>query len=492
MNLRQQLKLIFLSLFFTQILSAQTFTELIPSDFEGVANSSIAFSDVDGDNDQDVLITGGATGSGQTTKLYLNNGAGNFTEVTGTPFVAVEDGSIAFSDVDGDNDPDVLITGSNNSISDRIAKLYINDGQGNFSEVTGTPFEGVWESSVAFSDVDGDNDQDVLIVGQNSSDDRISKLYVNDGLGNFSELQGTPFVGVSLSSIAFSDVNGDNNSDVLITGATGMDNSVTPTARLYLNDGMGNFSELMGTPFETVSIGSVAFSDVDGDNDSDVIITGADSTFLESFIKLYLNDGLGNFTEMAGTPFDAVILSSIAFSDVDGDNDPDVLITGLMNFTDRISKLYTNDGLGNFTEVTGTPFEGVTNGSMAFSDVDGDNDPDVLITGFDISDEPIAKLYLNDILSSTDKIRSEFNFALTLYPNPVTSSQLKVDLNSIENGFLSVKIYGLNGQLLSEQKKLIRVGQQTISVDISGLSAGSYLIHLENGGRKSVSRFMVP
>jgi hypothetical protein len=89
---------------------------------------------------------------------------------------------------------------------------------GSFSEVTGTPFEGVARSSIAFADVDGDNDQDVLITGSNNSDAFISKLYTNDGMGNFSEMTGTPFEGVDRSSIAFADVDGDNDQDVLITG----------------------------------------------------------------------------------------------------------------------------------------------------------------------------------------------------------------------------------------------------------------------------------
>jgi hypothetical protein len=50
--------LIFLFLVLTQTLFAQYFTEMTGTPFEGVAESSIAFADVDGDNDQDVLISG--------------------------------------------------------------------------------------------------------------------------------------------------------------------------------------------------------------------------------------------------------------------------------------------------------------------------------------------------------------------------------------------------------------------------------------------------
>ena len=64
--------------------------------------------------------------------------------------------------------------------------------------------------------------------------------------------------------------------------------------------------------------------------------------------------------------FDGVDRSSIAFADVDRDNDPDVLITGYSN-SESIAKLYENDGIGNYTEVTGTPFDGVRFSSIAFA-----------------------------------------------------------------------------------------------------------------------------
>ena len=79
--------------------------------------------------------------------------------------------------------------------------------------------------------------------------------------------------------------------------------------------------------------------------------------------------------------FDGVFYSSIAFADIDNDNDQDVLITGYIDWGQPNTKLYTNDGSGNFAEVTGTPFDGVRDGSIAFADIDNDNDQDLLITG---------------------------------------------------------------------------------------------------------------
>jgi len=465
------------------------FTEITGTPFDGVKDGSIAFADVNGDGHKDVFITGivlDIYGNERIAKLYTNDGTSSFTEMRGTRLDGVRYGSIAFSDVNGDGYEDVLITGQNIATW-HIAKLYTNDGMGNFTERTGTPFEGVEGSSIAFSDVNGDGYEDVLITGVNKFGLQIAKLYTNDGTGNFTEITDTPFKGVGFGSVAFSDVNGDGYEDVLITG---VDSSGLQTAKLYTNDGMGNFTEMTGAPFQGVSEGSIAFSDVNGDGHEDVLITGRQG-FILPIAKLYTNDGMGNFTEMTDTPFNGVWLSSIAFSDVNGDGHEDVLITGFSN-SGPIAKLYTNDGMGIFTEITGTPFEGVGESSIAFADINGNGREDVLITGNNSSDSRIAKLYINEgTVSSTDDLIIGVNLDFTPYPNPTRSNILNVSFNSAENGFANLLIYDLNGRLMSQQKESIIRGQQILSVNITSLSPGSYFIQMENGIRTGVAKFVV-
>ena len=389
--------------------------------FKGVDFSSIAFGDVDGDSDQDLLITGMSL-SGCISRLYLNDGKGQFSETEEMPFEGVHHGSVAFADVDGDNDQDIFITGRNDS-TDRIAKLYLGDGKGGFSEAKQTSFKGVDFSSIAFADVDGDNDQDIFITGINGSKnyyhDRISHLYLNDGRGQFAESQERPFDSVGAGAIAFADVDGDSDQDVFVTGA-GPSSNRNRVAHLYINTSKtpafveplqitasypanllrARHFELLPSPvegkqsFDGVTEGSIAFADVDGDNDQDLVITGWNRAS-KLIANLYLNDGKGKFFKMQKIPFEAVYLSSIAFADVDGDNDQDLLITG-QSLSGRISHLYINDGKGQFAKAEETPFEGVDNGSIAFADVDGDSDQDLVITGMNDSGASMAKLYIND------------------------------------------------------------------------------------------------
>lgn len=413
---------------------------------------------------------------------------GTFTEMMTTPFEAVSRSSIAFADVNGDSAPDILITGRNSS-GTPISKLYTNDGMGNFTEMTGTPFEGVEGSSIAFADVDGDADQDVLITGDDS-EDIISKLYINDGMGNFTEMPGTSFEGVENGSVAFADVDGDSDQDVLITGSK---NPPAPVSILYTNDGMGNFTEMTGTPFEGVSRSSIAFADVDGDADQDVLITG--SGFDNGFIrvsKLYTNDGTGTFTEVIGTPFEDVGFSSIAFADVDGDSDQDILITGSNSSVDPVSKLYINDGEGNFSEFTDTPFDDVDNSSIAFADVDGDSDPDVLLAG-DGAEDLIAKLYINEGVeaSTSEDAKTGGNLSFIVFPNPSTSGILSISYDSKEIVEVTISVYNINGVLLSQQKEKATIGQQVFPVNVESLSKGNYLMELDNGKGRGTTKFVI-
>ncbi|PHI20355.1 hypothetical protein CEQ90_07795 [Lewinellaceae bacterium SD302] len=481
-------QLLILFLLSTQILAAQTFTEMTGTPFKGVSRGSIAFSDVNGDGHEDVLITGNSIVDvlelevEPIAKLYTNDGSGNFTEMTDTPFEGVWVSSIAFSDVNGDSYEDVLITGENHG-NERIAKLYTNDGSGNFTEMTDTPFEGVATSSIAFSDVNGDGYQDVLITGRNNVQDEIAKLYTNDGSGNFTEMTDTPFEGVRKGSIAFSDVNSDGFQDVLITGLNTVSEGI---AKLYTNDGWGNFTEVTGAPFEGVKFSSIAFSDVDGNGHEDVLITGRNDEYVQ-ISKLYTNGGARNFTRRTVTPFEGISSGSIAFSDINGDCYEDVLITG------SVAKLYTNDGSGNFTEMTGMPFDRVWYSSIVFSDVNGDGHQDVLIAGerWDIH-QRIAKLYINDgSFSTTAELNTACDLEFLPYPNPSTSSTLFIPYNAVEMGEATIKVYNLNGALLRQQSELIARGQQILPIDISSLNPGTYLIELQIGEERKTATFVV-
>ena len=135
----------------------------MPPDLEPTAD--IALTDVDSDGDLDIVLANAGislTGWGRQSSLWLNDGAGTFVDATATsmPTDIDWDEAVAVIDIDEDGDPD-LVFGSPYT-RDRI---YHNDGAGTFTDVTTTVLGPAWQSGSAFiefGDLDGDGDQDLI------------------------------------------------------------------------------------------------------------------------------------------------------------------------------------------------------------------------------------------------------------------------------------------------------------------------------------------
>jgi len=146
--------------------------------------------------------------------------------------------------------------------------------------------------------------------------------------------------------------------------------------------------------FPGVSDGSVTWADYNGDGKQDFLLTG--SSFGSYISKLYKNTGNG-FTEDTTVSLPGVSYGSVAWADYNGDGKQDFLLTGYSYNTGSgssyISKLYKNTGNG-FTEDTTVSLPGVSYGSVAWVDYNSDGKQDFLLTG-STSSGYISKLYKN-------------------------------------------------------------------------------------------------
>jgi hypothetical protein len=336
---------------------------------EGGRTRSVALADMDGDGDVDVVVGN----SGQTNKLYLNNGKAsdekNFVQ-TGMPIGSEMDDtySVALADMDGDGDVDV-VAGNNGKTN----KLYLNPGHTDFTVVTGTPIGSDKDStrSVALADVDGDGDLDVVVGNY----DQKNKLYLNKG--GASGFASGSVIGSeqdSTESVALADMDGDGDLD-LVAGNKGQTN------KLYLNNGFGSAAINIGSG--EYSTYSVALADVDGDGDLDVVKGNNGENML------YLNKGYGVFpTTGIGIDSPNVNTQSIALADMDGDGDPDLVVGNNGKNT-----LHLNTGKPPNFFAGGTDIGSDSNDteSIALADVDGDGYLD-LVAG---NQDERNKLYLN-------------------------------------------------------------------------------------------------
>jgi hypothetical protein len=399
----------------------------------------------------------------------------------------VTQGSIAFADIDGDNDQDVLITGRSNTLQ-KISKLYTNDGNGNFSLVVGTPFEGVYESSIAFADIDGDNDQDVLIAGENDLNQQITKLYRNDGSGNFSLVFGTSFDWVDKCSVAFADIDGDNDPDVLITGNNSLSQRVS---KLYINDGSGNYSFVSGMPFDGVYYSSIAFADIDGDNDQDVLITGENNQNLR-VSKLYRN----------------LSCQTVYYVDIQIACDSLLWIDGNTYYANNNTATYTLqnvsgcDSIVKLSLTIDTIDVSVTQtGATLTANLSGANYQWVVcpslsaISGaINQSYTPISNGYYAVIINNGTCIDTSSCYSINnivieenennvfIYPNP-TSGKIRIECEEMER----IELLDITGKLVFEVDDISNV----LNIDISSFSKGIYIIRVRAKNGVTLERIVL-
>ncbi len=151
--------------------------------------------DIDGDGDLDFF-----TGAHDPSRLYVNNGAGVFTDQTETlaPPLPAETTPVAAADVDVDGDLDVI------AARDFVpAELLLNDGFGRFVSAAGLPTteafqEGRIVAVLPFA-ANGDSAPDLYVARESfyAEDPPIffegrNDIFVNDGTGSF-----TPILNVS-------------------------------------------------------------------------------------------------------------------------------------------------------------------------------------------------------------------------------------------------------------------------------------------------------
>lgn len=460
-----------------------SFTEITSTLFPALVDGEAAFADFDNDGDLDLLLSGGGQMDMMTmmptptTVLYKNDGIGNFSFSAGLAIDSLNSSSIAIGDIDMDGDMDVFICGRNSSMV-YVSKIYVNNGSGSFT-LSSNSITGIIQGDAEFGDIDGDLDLDLIVSGYSGSGYTTS-LYTNDGSGNFSLVGGTPFSGTNYASVKFLDIEQDNDLDVLISGTNG----TTTFTELYLNNGSGTYSLVIGTPFDGSQLGSIDAADVDGDSDIDVIITGYNGTV--EFTKLYLNDGFGTYTLSAGSLFTGVASSSAQFSDFDIDGDQDLIISGYNGGTSsRETIIYSNDGAGIFTVVAALPFVGSQQFRNKAADIDGDGDPDLYLSGSSNgSGADVASLYRNNTVA-LGIIENSLLDNFVVYPNP-TSGNFALEFENVQE-ILSVRILSLSGQLIKTRQfqnaKLIQ-----LEIDQPN---GIYILEiLDNNERKAVIRLI--
>ena len=323
-----------------------------------------AFLDYDNDGDLDIFLMtasrseGFAEGAEPSNRLYRNDGNGRFSDVTGQAGL-VRSGwgqGVCAGDYDNDGWIDLYLTYYGHNV------LYRNTGEGSFMEVTRKAGlytkQRLWGVGCSFLDYDRDSDLD-LFVANYIDFDPVSAP--RPGENSNCLWKGIP----------------------VMCGPRGLKG--LPSNR-YRNEGDGTFADVseqagITAAGERYGLG-VLVADYDNDAWPDVYVACDSTPNL-----LFRNNRDGTFSEMG-------LLAGVAYSgdgkeqagmgvdagDYDNDGDLDIVKT---NFSDDKSSLYKNHGDGTFSDATFEAGLGVNlaylGWGVGFLDYDQDGFDDIFI-----------------------------------------------------------------------------------------------------------------
>lgn len=334
------------------------------------ATNGVAAGDIDNDGDLDLYVMGSES---PRHYLYINDGAGHFTEeaVARGADVSAGDGlltyrgqGVAFGDYDGDGYLDMMASDHSRPTTNNGSRLLRNLGAanpGHFEDVTHAAGLDVFRTALAvtdppnayrfqpqFSDLDHDGHPDIVI----SADSRTSQLFWNNGDGTFTDGTLPAGVGTDKSGMgtALGDYDRDGDLDWFVTAIYDTTFLGTnPGNRLYCNNGNRTFTDVTSAagvrntgPGLSWGWGATFF-DYDNDADVDLIATNGFITgYRSDRTTLWRNDLTGTFTDVSVESgiTDTGQGRGLLHVDYDNDGDLDVVIA---NYA-AAPILYRNDG----------------------------------------------------------------------------------------------------------------------------------------------------
>lgn len=259
-------------------------------------------ADVNGDGLDDVFI--GAP-KGDKACLYLQQKSGNFKLSASQPWkeeVNCDDIQSAFFDADGDKDMDLYVVSGGNDNTDTTAmqdRLYVNDGNGNFTRARDAlPVMNTSKSCITVADFNADGKADIfvggrLVPGSYGSIPQSYLLQNESGDGRIRFVNVTAKVSASLqytgmvTSAVWTDLNGDKLPDLLIAGEW-------MPVKVFINK-QGRLEEQTSQYGLQDSDGlwtCIVPLDIDSDGDDDYVLgnLAPNTQFAASAMTLHVND----------------------------------------------------------------------------------------------------------------------------------------------------------------------------------------------------------
>jgi hypothetical protein len=354
------------------------------------ATYALAWADVDGDRDLDLVIANGVhcqdvpTALGIQTRctpgqerLYRNDSGRLTHQAVWSSLRSDDSRALALADADGDGDLDLAVAnvlperGCDSAQPCLLAanRLYRND-QGTFG------LDAVWQSSdlvdslaLAWGNLDDDAALELVAGGREGV-----TFYDNGAEGLASDPTALAGAGEALVDLALEDLTGDGRLDILAAG--GRDYRML---WLFSREAATDLWQTAQTLTSTQSIQSVALGDYDADGFPDLAL-GADcaTTRSQCRLRVYHNEQGQLAPQAAWQSEDNLNAAGLAWGDVDNDGDLDLAV-GAGNAANQPNRLYRNTSPPLAARAVLNQSGDGAPVSAAWADLDGDGDLDLAL-----------------------------------------------------------------------------------------------------------------
>ena len=371
---------------------------IIDRSISSIQDPIVKLTDIDGDNDMD-LVYGSKSQSQDIQVFRLGDKNFEFFDyVSGASNIS----DIKFIDINDDLILDMLVNSWDDSNNNSM-RLYNSTSEGGFNIVFEAP--GLYEAKIELIDINNDGTQEIVHAGRTSElVNSQLKIFVYEQNG--SSLLDTPLdisdqVATDLKQGAFGFGNIDQDADIDFAisglGAFGAQNKVFLNETVY-TETVSPIYELTDIDFPPAYESTLDFVDFDSDGDLDMIISGLGE--FGPLFKVLSNNGLSgaslDFTEQEGTGLIPIRGANIDFGDYNGDGYTDMLYNGTIEGEGEVTKLVEYDPATQSYIDSDFDLSDIVSASIAFGDIDGDDDLDFTIAGESIENgNSIIKTYLN-------------------------------------------------------------------------------------------------
>ena len=329
--------------------------------------------DIDADADLDLFVSNTLN---QNDQLFINDGNGSFSQVSSGALVTTSGNSLSatWGDYDNDGDEDCFVANHGSGGAGQDNYLYRNDS-GSFTRITSGIIvndtdNGADSYAANWIDYDNDGNLDLFVANDNSHADY---LYKGDGSGGFEKITTGDLVTEEVNHYGtfWVDADLDGDLDVYLNGYPD---------QFHENNSDGTFTKRTDLLMVADSNSVTSFVDYDNDGDFDAFHINVDPLKPN---RLWRNDGNWSFTQInSGALLEAGLHRLFAnWGDFDNDGNLDVFIPCGGGGSD-VNKLYQNLGNGEFERIYDGDITNTSKPSIgaAWADYSGDGYLDLIVT----------------------------------------------------------------------------------------------------------------